>query len=66
MRANRPEEEKYGPPVVHTVHIVIVIHVGLDGINEARVQLLSLVKDEERLRAPQHHVSYCLPKLTLI
>ncbi|TNN74375.1 hypothetical protein EYF80_015334 [Liparis tanakae] len=62
---NPPEEEEDGSAVADSIHVVIVIHVGFDGINEAGVKLLSLVKDEERLRAAQHHVPDRLSQLAL-
>lgn len=65
FQLNSPEEEEDGPPVVHSIHIVIVVHVGFDGIDEARVKLLRLVKDEQSLGAAQHHVSDGLPQLAL-
>lgn len=58
---NQPEEEEDGPTVVHSVYVVIVVHVGFDGVDEARVKLLRLVKDEQSLGAAQHHVSDGLP-----
>lgn len=63
--ANPPEEEEDGPAVVDSVHVVVVLHVGFDGVDEARVKLLGLVKDEQSLSAAQHHVSDGLPQLAL-
>lgn len=63
--ATQPEEEEDGSAVADSINVVIVIHVGFDGINEARVKLLSLVEDEESLRAAQHHVADRLPQLAL-
>ena len=48
---NPPQEEEDGSAIVDTVYVVIVIHVGFDGVDEARVKLLSLVEDKESLRA---------------
>jgi len=62
---NQPEEEEDGSAVADSIHVVIVIHVGFDGINEAGVKLVSLVKDEESLRAAQHHVPDRLSQLAL-
>lgn len=62
---NQPEEEEDGSAVADAINVVIVIHVGFDGINEARVKLLSLVKDEQSLRAAQHHVPDRLSQLAL-
>lgn len=42
-----------------------MIHVGFDGIDEAWVKLLSLVEDEQSLRAAQHHVPDRLSELAL-
>lgn len=42
-----------------------MVHVGFDGVDEARVKLLGLVKDEQSLGAAQHHVSDGLPQLAL-
>lgn len=42
-----------------------MVHVGFDGVDEARVKLLRLVKDEQSLGAAQHHVSDGLPQLAL-
>lgn len=62
---DQPEEEEDGPAIAHTVHVVIVIHVGFDGVDEARVELLGLVEDEQSLGAAKHHVPYRLPQLAL-
>lgn len=48
---NQPEKEEDGPAIVDSIYVVVVVHVGFDGIDEARVQLLSLVKDEQGLSA---------------
>lgn len=48
---NQPEEKKDGCAVADAIYVVVVIHVGFDGVDEARVKLLSLVEDEEGLRA---------------
>lgn len=48
---NQPEKEEDGPAIVHSIYVVVVVHVGFDGIDEARVKLLSLVKDEQSLSA---------------
>lgn len=48
---NQPEKEEDGPTIVDSIYVVVVVHVGFDGIDEARVQLLSLVKDEQGLSA---------------
>lgn len=65
FQPNWPEEEEDGPTIVHSVYVVIVVHVGFDSVDEARVKLLSLVKNEQSLGAAQHHVSYGLPQLAL-
>lgn len=62
---HQPEEEEDGSAVADAIYVVIVIHVGFDGINEAWVKLLSLVEDEQRLRAAQHHVPDRLSQLAL-
>lgn len=62
---DQPEEEEDGPAIGHTVHVVIVIHVGFDGIDEARVEFLGLVEDEQSLGAAKHHVPYRLSQLAL-
>lgn len=62
---NEPEEEEDGSAVADPIYIVIVIHVGLDGIDEAWMQLFSLVKDEQSLGAAQHHVSDGFSQLSL-
>lgn len=62
---NQPEEEEDGSAVADAVYIVIVIHVGFDGIDEAWVKLLSLVEDEQSLGAAQHHVPDRLSQLAL-
>lgn len=65
MYKNQPEEEEDGSAVANAIYVVIVIHVGFDGIDEARVKLLSLVEDEQSLRTAQHHVPDRLSELTL-
>lgn len=65
MRTNQPEEQEYGPSVANSIHIVIVVHIGLNGINKTRVQFLSLIKNEEGLGATEDHVSNSLPQLAL-
>lgn len=62
---NQPEEKKDGCAVADAIYVVVVIHVGFDGVDEARVKLLSLVEDEEGLRATQHHVPDGLSQLAL-
>lgn len=62
---NQPEEKKDGCAIADAIYVVVVIHVGFDGIDEARVKFLSLVKDEEGLRATQHHVPDGLSQLAL-
>lgn len=62
---NQPEEEEDGSAVADAIYVVIVIHVGFDGIDEAWVKLLSLVEDEQSLRAAQHHVPDRLSQLAL-
>lgn len=62
---NQPEKEEDGPTIVHSIYVVVVVHVGFDGIDEARVKLLSLVKDEQSLSAAQHHVPDRFPQLAL-
>lgn len=63
---NSPQEEKYGSSIVDPIHVIIVVHVGLYSINETRVQLLSLIKNKECLRAPENHVSDRFSQLALI
>lgn len=48
---NQPEKEEDGPAIIHSIYVVIVVHVGFDGIDEARVKFLCLVKDEQGLTA---------------
>ena len=48
---NPPEEEEDGSTVIDTIYIIIVIHVRFDGVNEAWMKLLSLIEDEQSLRA---------------
>ena len=62
---DQPEEEEDGSAVGNPINVVIVIHVGLYGVDEARVKLLSLVEDEQSLRATQHHVPDGFSKLSL-
>lgn len=62
---NQPEKEEDGPAIVHSIYVVVVVHVGFDGIDEAWVKLFSLVKDEQSLSAAQHHVPDCFPQLAL-
>lgn len=62
---NQPEEKKDGCAIADAIYVVVVIHVGFDGIDEARVQFLSLVEDEEGLRATKHHVPDGLSQLAL-
>lgn len=62
---DKPEEEEDCSAVANPIDIVIVIHVRLDGINEAWLKLLSLVKDEQSLRATQHHVPDRFSQLAL-
>lgn len=65
MQKNQPEEKKDGRAIADAVHVVVVIHVGFDGVDEARVKFLGLVEDEEGLRAAQHHVPDGLSQLAL-
>lgn len=62
---NQPEEEEDGSAVANPVDIVVVIHEGLDGIDEAWVKLLGLVEDEQSLGATQHHVPDGFSQLAL-
>ena len=62
---NQPEEEEGGSAVADAIYVVIVIHVWFDGIDEARMKLLSLVEDEQSLRAAQHHVPDRFSQLAL-
>lgn len=48
---NQPEKKKDGCAIADAVYVVVVIHVGFDGVNEARMKFLGLVEDEEGLRA---------------
>lgn len=48
---NQPEEKKDGCAIADTIYVVVVIHVGFDGVDEARVKFLSLVEDKKGLRA---------------
>lgn len=48
---NQPEEKKDGRAIADAIHVVVVIHVGFDGVDEARMKFLSLVEDEEGLGA---------------
>lgn len=65
MRTNQPEEQEDGSPVVDAIHVIIVVHIGLNGINKTRVQFLRLIKNKERLWATEDHVSNSLPQLAL-
>lgn len=62
---NQPEEEEDGSAVADSIYVVIVIHVGLDGIDKTWVKLLSLIKDEQSLGASQHHVPDRFSQLAL-
>lgn len=64
-RKNKPEEEEDGSAVADSIYVVIVIHVWLDGIDETWVKLLSFIKDEQSLRAAQHHVPDRFSQLAL-
>lgn len=48
---NQPEEKKDGCAIADAIDVVVVIHVGFDGVDEARMKFLGLVKDEQGLRA---------------
>lgn len=62
---NQPEENEDGCTIADAVDVVVVIHVGFDGVDEARVKFVSLVEDEEGLRATEHHVPDGLSQLAL-
>lgn len=48
---NQPEEKKDGCAIADAIDIVVVIHVGFDGVDEAWMKFLGLVKDEKSLMA---------------
>lgn len=62
---DQPEEEEDGSAVADSIHVVVVIHEGFDGINKTWMELLSLVEDEQRLRAAQHRVSDGVSQMAL-
>lgn len=51
VKKHQPEEKKDGRAIADAIDVVVVIHVGFDGVDEARVEFLSLVEDEEGLGA---------------
>lgn len=65
MRTNKPEKQEDGSSVVNAIHVIIMIHIGLNGINKTRVQFLGLIKNKESLWATEDHVSNSLPQLAL-
>lgn len=62
---NQLEEEEDGSAIADAIYVVIVIHEGFDCIDETWVKLLSLVEDEQSLRAAQHHVPDSFSQLAL-
>lgn len=37
MRTHQPEEQEYGSSVTNAIHIIIVVHIGLNCIYKTRV-----------------------------
>lgn len=60
-----PEEEEDGSPVIHLALVVIASHERLDGIQEAEMKFLCLIKDEQGLLAELHSLAYLLLQLSL-
>lgn len=63
---HQPEEQEYGSPIADPIHIIIVVHVGLYGVDESWMKLFCLIKDKESLWAPQNHVSNGFSQLALV